>query len=548
MGKRFDPGMARAQLTWIKDIHQRLGAAGVCYLFPIIAKQEVAGSKTVRFTFNPVQRRIEDSLGRCNLVLKARQMGITTYFALRRGLLSAILTPGTTSLLIAHQMDVAAEHMRIIRGAIAGCGTLDQPPPNVPPFQDHLLALRVDTRFELVFEFLDSKIVAETAGNREVGQGLPGVNHLHVTEFARWPGDAAATLANASAAVTPDGTIDIESTAHGWGGCFFELWNEAQNGRTQFTPHFFPWWLQPEYRLDDPQERASWLEDHPELTEEERLLKQKAALDLAQLAWRRKAQTGYRRKFPEQFPEDPNAAFLSSGSAFFDQEALRRRALEVQAGEVAQQTTHTIADGTFTTCRRPLAHHQYILHADVAWGRTEKTRDPDWSAFTIIDRDTGEQVAFYRAHVSPEDFADHIRQATDLYWQPLVSIERNPGGGGESVLLTLRSQFGYGNIYEHKEWDKDRKNVLAIPGLPMTEPNRILALNRLGQEIRTESWKFHDPVFLQEAMTFVRKPNGKPEAAPGCHDDTVMAAAGAHLVRWISLSYYDPLQGVPVEN
>jgi hypothetical protein len=52
----------------------------------------------------------------------------------------------------------------------------------------------------------------------------------------------------------------------------------------------------------------------------------------------------------------------------------------------------------------------------------------------------------------------------------------------------------------------------------------------LDEAIRAGAIHVHDPITQQELLTFVIKPNGKPEAQAGCHDDLVIALALAIVV------------------
>lgn len=535
----YDKAIARDQHQLLAEIYAKYGHATVCQLFRITAKQPIGGTKFVPFRLNRVQQQLARDLRQRNIVLKARQMGITTFFVLERLLLPALLTRGTTSLLIAQQQDVAQEHMCILRGAIEGFGSCTQLGENQPRFQDHLLALRCDTRLRLEFDYLESKILAETAENHEVGQGLPGVNHLLATEFGRWSGKADETLANAAAAVTPDGTTDIESTANGYGGAFFEICNQARSGASPYQFHFFPWPLQHEYRIDNPEELARYLPDPAALSEEEQQLQRQFSLDLNQLAWRRRAQMNFGRDFPEKYPENPDTAFLVSGDSFFDRDALRRRALELETGQVRHGHNEPAGGGYFDIFRKPNLQRQYILHADPALGTSETTHDPDWSAFAILDQETGEQVAAYRSRLPPEDFAFHIVDAAQLFANATVSVESNPGGGGDSVLLAIRN-LKYGNIFEFQDWDDRTGRKSARPGLPMNLKTRPVCLHRLAQAIRHEVHLIHDRQFIAEALAFQRNAKGRVEAPPGAHDDLVMAMAGAHFVRYQLLGFSDP--------
>ena len=62
---------------------------------------------------NAVQRAFEKKRGQRNIVLKARQMGLTTWVA-ARFFLKTITQPGTLTLEVAHTQEAAEEIFRIV--------------------------------------------------------------------------------------------------------------------------------------------------------------------------------------------------------------------------------------------------------------------------------------------------------------------------------------------------------------------------------------------------------------------------------------------------
>ena len=69
--------------------------------------------RSVKLTANAVQKEFERQRGQRNIVLKARQMGLTTWVA-ARFFLRTITHPGTLTLEVAHTQDAAEEIFRIV--------------------------------------------------------------------------------------------------------------------------------------------------------------------------------------------------------------------------------------------------------------------------------------------------------------------------------------------------------------------------------------------------------------------------------------------------
>ena len=186
---------------------------------------------------NATQRAFERRRGQRNIVLKARQMGLTTWAA-ARFFLKTITNPGTLTLEVAHTQEAAEEIFRIVHRFV------DFLPEQLR--EGPLRTSQANVR-QIVFPELDAQYRVVSAGDRNAGRGLT-VQNLHCSELARWPGDPAETLAGLRAALSPGAELILESTPDGVGGCFYEEWRKA--GETEMVRHFFPWWLERRYRAD----------------------------------------------------------------------------------------------------------------------------------------------------------------------------------------------------------------------------------------------------------------------------------------------------------
>ena len=128
--------------------------------------------------------------GQRNIVLKARQMGLTTWAA-ARFFLKTITQPGTLTLQVAHTQESAEEIFRIVHRF------LDCLPERLR--KGCLRTSRANVR-QIVFPIFDSQYRVVSAGERNAGRGMT-VQNLHCSELARWPGDPAETLAGLRAAL-----------------------------------------------------------------------------------------------------------------------------------------------------------------------------------------------------------------------------------------------------------------------------------------------------------------------------------------------------------
>ena len=253
---------------------------------------------------NDVQQAFEARRGRRNIILKARQMGLTTWAA-ARFFLKTITRPGTLTLQVAHTQESAEEIFRIVHRF------LDCLPDRLR--NGCLRTSRANVR-QIVFPEFDSQYRVVSAGERNAGRGMT-VQNLHCSELARWPGDPAETLAGLRAALALDGEEILESTPDGIGGCFYKEWQSAPE--TGMIRHFFPWWMERRYRAKAVDENS--------LTEEEQALIEKHRLSLAQIGFRRKTQANFRGLARQEFAEDAESCFRASGDSVFELAAIEQR-------------------------------------------------------------------------------------------------------------------------------------------------------------------------------------------------------------------------------
>ena len=551
----IDPILAQAQLDTLRGIRDAHGLPIFCEWFlRILAKRELykgVRSRLAPFILSKIQLDLTNTAARRNITLKPRQIGSTTWHILCRLFTPVILEPGTTGLLISQTKAYGAQHFRIFQRALKHFGKV---PPGVlsqlsqssilhtDMLHKHLLHTQYSARHEIVFDFLDSKVLVDTAENPDAGTGLT-VNYLVGTEVAYWARDPESLLAQAKEAIPARGTIDLESTPNGMGGYFFEEWMRASEPYAEFKQHFYPWWWQEEY-YDTKAVDEDSLSD-----EEERMMKQ-FEWTLKQVQWRRGKQISLRGKFPEKYPEDSTNCFLTSGDTFMDKAILREMKLRM-AKERPLESFH---DGTLKIYKRRVPGRRYMVGADVAEGKLISTENPDESAAVVVDIDSGEWMAVYRSVLPPEDFAVDLVDLAQLYNNAEIAVERNGPGG--TVLTCLRDQLLYGNIYMHKEWLKERSKgqVMAkgifVPGYPTSVRTRPMALNRLAAAVRERPEFIPSEDFTDQALTFIWRTTSKnnqfgkriPQGAQGCKDDIVMAAACAEYCRNVRLGYLDPIE------
>ena len=439
---------------------------------------------------NVVQAEFARNRKRQNIVVKARQMGITTWIA-GRFLLKTITRRGVMTVQVAHTRGAAESIFRMVQ-RFWEClpedlrkGCLKRSRANVG---------------QMAFPALDSEFRVLSASDASAGRGLT-VQNMHLSEVSHWPGDAAATLAGMRAALIPSGELVLESTPNGAYGCFYEEWQQAEENGV--AKHFFPWWLEPAYvasPVTDPREDEQALMDEHNLSAE-------------QIGYRRTLEGSYRGLRVQEFAEDAELCFRSTGECCFDMDALEARLKTVVVA------TETRNNGRLQVFLPPQPGKDYIVAVDPAGGGS----DGDYAAVQVIDMETGAQCLELQQRLRPLELTRAAVSLCREYGTPelpaLLVVERNNHGHG--VIAHLQKGEPYAHVYDHK----------GVPGWLTTGSSKPMIVSDLDALLVEQPGLFRSKRLLEECRTFVTHPNSKTGAANGAHDDCVMAFAIAQAVR-----------------
>jgi hypothetical protein len=435
---------------------------------------------------NAVQRAFEERHERWSIVLKARQMGMTTWVAARL-FLKTITAGGVLTVQVAQTREAAEGIFRMVQRF------WEQLPQEAR--EGPLRRSRANVG-QMCFPELDSEFRILSAGDEGAGRGL-SIQNLHLSEVSRWPGDAQETLAGLRAALSPIGEMIIESTPNGAYGCFYSEWNRAAaNGTVQ---HFFPWWREPAYV-------AGAVTD---LTPEEKTLVLAHGLTAQQIGFRRNLEASYQGLRSQEFAEDAVTCFRATGDCCFEVAAIEERLARTSA------PIETRRGGALRIWLPPLPDNRYLVAVDTAGGGSEG----DYAAVQVIELHTGLQCAELRQKLGPLELAGAAVDLAREYGNAKIAVERNNHGSG--VLAYLDSVHRYANVYE----------MDGAAGWLTTAGNKPRMIGRMGALLVQSPEMFASSVLLGECRTFVNWPNGRTGAAAGAHDDCLMAMAIAQSVR-----------------
>lgn len=227
----------------------------LCNLYKIIVKgNDDEEGLTIQFKPNRAQRRFLARLWHRNIILKARQLGFTTLICVL-WLDTALFSKDPIRCGIIAQDKEAAE--TIFRDKVKFAYD------NLPEALRERFPLKKCTTSEIQFAHNSASIRVATS----MRSGT--IHRLHVSEFgkicAKYPDKAREVVTGSIPAVPASGVLVIESTAEGQDGEFYKMTQraiehaQALAARTlaaltakHYRFHFFAWWEDPGYVLDDP--------------------------------------------------------------------------------------------------------------------------------------------------------------------------------------------------------------------------------------------------------------------------------------------------------
>ena len=443
-------------------------------------------------------------------------------------------------------------------------------------------SIRYNTRTDLSFEKFDdtgkqvglgSFIKTETAGNKGAGRS-DTINCLHGSEVGSWE-DGESLVASLLQTIPDKQYMEkpsmtfLESTAEGRGNYFHKEFVGAMEGRNNFQPFFFPWWILDEYERDEG--------DLGELSEYEEFLfelmrkghtvgGQTIEIDEdripAKIHFYRRKRKDFEatpERLTQEYPSTWQEAFIASGKNVFSPLALQ----EMEQATIPLEETEYYnlipgeLDGQFFldkvpyqpeidekddfTYKAPLKifkhpepGHEYVIGGDVAEG----IKGGDYSVGEVVDTATMETVARWRGHADPDKFGEIMGCLGTYYNYALIGIEVN--NHGLTTIQKLRDTF-YSNLYKRdRGYDEDFEEPTSNLGWKTDMRTKRLMIDGVVRIIREKLNKDPDIVFVNEAFSYVRDDRGRTNAEEGSHDDTVMAKAIAfQLFDWGERSKQD---------
>jgi hypothetical protein len=427
----------------------------------------------VKFELYPFQKKIVDAIenNRFNILRKFRQGGCTTIASAYALWLTVFHKHKTVAILSKGDVESTEvlERIRIMYDAL-------------PPF----LKPAIEESNKHTLKLATGSVIRSRPSGKQSGRSLSA--SLLIVDEAAFIENIAVIWAAAYPIISTGGAAFILSTVNGVGNWFYQIYQESISKLNAFNSIDIHWKDHPEYNR---------MEGYSHLYEA--MEKQEPPLNVDNWSDITKANMPLK-----QWLQEYECEFLGTGETFIDGEVLK------QLVENKNDDFYRKYNNRMRVWEDSKSYYEYVIGVDVALGRNR-----DYSAFHIINRYNGEQVAeFYSNRTPINEFAEIIAREASLYNIAHVVVERNTIGN--NLLDSLYRVLEYENL-----WMEDKQDF----GIQTTSKNRDIMLTKLEEYIRLSKLKLNSKRTIDELLAFIITDTGKTQAEKNHNDDLVMSLA-----------------------
>lgn len=475
-------------------------------LYKIINKH----GNLVRFKLNDAQRKLLSEIHYKNIILKARQLGFTTFiciFMLDYALFNSYKNVG----ILAHTQSDAAVIFRKVKIAW----------DNFPKAIKEFLHLETTEDSKVEYKFTNHSVMRIATSLRSGTYQM-----ILITEFgkvcAHFPDKADETITGTLPAVPNNGVVFIESTAEGEGGHYYDMVQIAREMKMMNLPltnkdfkfFFFPWFDNPENQIE-AQGVPIDAETNRYLDTVERDIRGGVPLPQSYRNWYYLEKKTQRDKMKQENPSSPDEAFLVSGNKMFSADVIL-----AQRSLYAHDPLRVTGDG-LRVFKEFVKGHVYGLGADVSLGVKR-----DSSTMCVIDFTTGEIVATYRSEtIDPVMFAYEIKKVALMYGGCIAAPEANTVG----ILTCSKLNEIYANVYTQVRSGLLEEQVTQKLGWLSTPSSKPRMMNELSVGLADDELKCHDNMILIEASKFNKEDALKVETVSTAANDSNAGVQTRHF-------------------
>jgi hypothetical protein len=435
------------------------------------------------------------------LILKARQIGFTTV-VMTFCLWAALFRPDYRIIIL----------NRREKDAVKNLGMLVFAWDSIPRQLKRLLPERTNKHTQEFKLSNGSEVLCYPSNNNPARGDTASLIVLDEWAFMPNPEEAWASV---EPTIDIGGRLIALSTANGHGNMFHDFWVKSELGELSFSIIFFPWSAVPErdQRWYDQKKR-----ERPE--------------------W----------QLHQEYPSDPESAFIKSGNSVFGGETLepyvngkklpQARGQLIESPEYGSTSLfHSIfvpaPDGPLSVYEPPQADRAYVIGADISLGLEHS----DKSAAHVIRADTGRVVAVWHGLIDPDLFAEVLMRLG--YWYNTAVVGPEANNMGIATVKTMK-RHGYPALYRRRTQAdrRDEKNLEQLGWLTHKGTKGVM-ISDLAQMLRDQSLVLEDGPTIVELQQYRRAEDGKMHGSP--FDDRVMSLAIAvQMLAFATQTFYAP--------
>ena len=419
-----------------------------------------------------------------NIILKSRQMGITTLVA---GYSMWLMTFHSDKQILC--LSITQETSKAIVTKVRFAN--DNLPSwlKVPAVEDNRLSLKLKNGSEIK--------AASSAGT----SGRSSALSLLIIDEAAFIDGIEEIWLSAQYTLSTGGKAIILSTPNGVGNFFHKMWTQSEQGLNDLKRISLPWHLHPE-------RDQKWRDEQTKLSGE------KGAA------------------------QECDCEFSTSGNTVIDIPVLDWYAKT----HVLEPIEKRGIDKGYWIYKYPEPGKSYMVSADVARGDAQ-----DFSAAQILDIETMEQVAEYKGKLPTKDYARALMTMATEYNSALLVIENANVGWAviqEVLDANYPNLFYSSSDLQYVDVENQMTNKInslekkMTPGFTTSSKTRPLVISKLESYIRNKEVIIHSNRLIEELNVFIWKSSGtsaKAEAMEGYNDDLVMAMGIALWIRDVAL-------------
>ncbi len=409
---------------------------------------------------------------RFNIILKARQLGISTITA-AYVMWIMLFHRDKNVLVMATKFGTAANLVKKVKHIMK----------NLPPWLK-ISDISIDNRTS--FELFNGSQIKASSTSVDAGRS-EALSLLVVDEAAHVEG-LEELWTGLYPTLSTGGRCIALSTPKGVGNWFHQAYTASETGDNDFYPTKLAW------------------DVHPD----------------RDLAWYENETKNMSRR---QIAQELECNFNTSGETVIHSDDIQR----MEDNDMLEPKHKTGFDRNFWIWEEHDPGSTYLLAADVARGDGN-----DYSGFHVIKLENMEIVAEYQGKPDSDIYSSMLLNAGKEYGNSMIVVENNNIGFSilEKLIAAGYPNIYYSIKSTHEYIDpiiaESRSN--AIPGFTTSMKTRPLIIAKLEEFVRNKLLIVRSSRLLSEIKTFIWN-NGRPEAMKGYNDDLIMSLAIGCWVR-----------------